>query len=300
MAGLVALFIIGIVIMVSGRPSTPPPTSLPSASPHHSRGPVTWVLAESSLSNLLSADRGIATRIFDHPYVYITAAPGSPDPVPPGWRSVPTVNFKSYAAFSAAVSAGTMPGWAKAVLYDPEAWSQTPFREQANVGYYMRRFCRLAHSHGWQAIMTPGTDLMNIYPRPHGETDAQAFIRYNIAGAAARYADVSEAQSQAIETTPGTYTWFLTRARSQALSANPRVVFLGGLTANVLGTTASAGVMYHAAISVTDVVAGFFLNVSKNAPDPMDAAQFLHQLAGAARVPAGGAIAAGARAATSR
>ena len=299
-AGLVALFIIGIVIIVGGRPATPPPTSLPSASPHHSRGPVTWVLAQSSLSNLLSADRGIATRIFDHPYVYITAAPGSPDPVPPGWRSVPTVNFKSYADFSAAVSAGTMPGWTKAVLYDPEAWSQTPFNEQTNVGHYMQRFCRLAHSHGWQAIMTPGTDLMNIYPKQHGETNAQAFIRHNIAGAAARYADVSEAQSQAIETTPGAYTWFLTAARSQALTANPRVVFLGGLTANILGTTASAYVMYHAAISVTDVVAGFFLNVSKNAPDPVNAAQFLHQLAGAARVPTGAAIGAGAGVVTSR
>jgi hypothetical protein len=172
-----------------------------------------------------------------------------------------------------------MPSWTKAVLYDPEAWSQTPFNEQTNVEYYMRQFCRLAHTHKWQAIMTPGTDLMNIYPKLRGETNAQAFIRHNIAGAAARYADVSEAQSQAIEISPGSYNWFLTKARSQALAANPRVVFLGGLTANLLGTTASAAVMYHAAVSVADVVAGFFLNVSKNAPDPANAAQFLHQLA---------------------
>jgi hypothetical protein len=285
-AGLLALFIIGIVI-VSGRPRTSAPTSLPSASPHHFRRPVTWVLAQSSLSNLLSADPTIATRIFDHPYVYVTATPGSSDPVPPGWRSMPTVNFKSYAAFAAAVSAGTMPSWTKAVLYDPEAWSQTPFIEQTNVGYYMQQFSRLAHSHGWRVIMMPGTDLMNIYHKLPGETNPQAFIRHNIAGAAARYADVSEAQSQTIETNPGAYNWFLTRARSQALAANPHVVFLGGLTANILGTTASADVMYYAALSVTSVVDGFFLNVSKNAPDPVNAAQFLQQLA-AYRQPAGG------------
>ena len=172
-----------------------------------------------------------------------------------------------------------MPGWTKAVLYDPEAWSQTPYNEQTNVGYYMRQFCRLAHRSGWQAIMTPGTDLMNIYPKLPGETNAQAFIRRNIAGAAARYADVSEAQSQSIETSPRSYNWFLTKARSQALAANPRVMFLGGLTANLLGTVAPAGVMYNAAISVASVVAGFFLNVSSNAPDPMNAAHFLHQLA---------------------
>lgn len=289
-AGLLALFIVGIAIIVSARPTTSRPASLPSASPHHFRRPVTWVLAQSSLSNLMSTDSAVAKRVFDHPYVYITARPGASDPVPRSWHSVPTVNFKSYAAFSAAVSSGTMPSWTKAVLYDPEAWSQTPFNEQRNVGYYMQQFCRLAHSHQWQAIVTPGTDLMNIYPKLPGETNPQAFIRHNIAGAAARYADVSEAQSQAIETNPGAYNWFLTRAHAQAMAANPRVVFLGGLTANILGTTASADVMYHAALSVTKVVDGFFLNVSKSAPDPMNAAQFLHEIAPYQQLAGGGSL----------
>jgi hypothetical protein len=136
--------------------------------------------------------------------------------------------------------------------------------------------------------MTPGTDLMNIYPKRPGETNAQAFIRHNIAGGAARYADVSVAQSQSMENSPRTYNWFLTKTRSQALAANPKVVFLGGLTANLLGATASAEVMYRAAISVTDEVAGFSLNTSKNAPDPMNAVQFLHELAGYQQLPSGG------------
>jgi hypothetical protein len=246
--------------------------------PFH-RAPATWVLAQSSLSNILTADPPIATRMFDHRYVYITARLGSGNPVPKGWRSVPTVNFKSYAEFSAAVSGGTMPSWTKAVLYDPEAWPQTPYNEQINVGYYMRQFCHLAHQQGWRAIMTPGTDLMNVYAKLPGETNAQAFIRYNIAGTAARYADVSETQSQSLETSPRNYKWFLTEARSQALAANPHDIFLGGLTANPLGTTASAETIYHAAISVTNVVAGFFLNTSKIAPDPIHAAQFLRKLA---------------------
>jgi hypothetical protein len=257
--------------------------------PHHHIGAaVTWVLAQSSLSNILSADSSIATRVFDHPYVYITAAPGSSNPVPPGWRSVPTVNFKSYAGFSAAVSEGIMPSWTKAVLYDPEAWPKTPYDEQKNVEYYMRHFCRLAHRQGWQAIMMPGTDLMNIYPKRAGETNAQAFVRRDIAGGAARYADVSVVQSQSMETSPAAYNWFLTKTRSQALAANPHDVFLGGLTANLLGTTASSEVMYRAAISATNVVAGFSLNTSKNSPDPTNAAQFLHELAAYQQLGTGG------------
>ncbi len=246
---------------------------------HHSGAAATWVLAQSSLNNILEVDSSIATRMFDHPYVYITAEPGASDPVPPGWRSVPTVNFKSYADFSAAVTGGTMPSWTKAVLYDPEAWSKTPYKEQMNVAYYMQQFCRLAHSQGWLAVMTPGTDLMNVYRKTPGETNAQAFVRHNIAGGAARYADVSVTQSQSMETSPRAYNWFLTMTRSQALAANPKDVFLGGLTANLLGTTASSEVMYHAAVSVTNAVAGFSLNTSKNAPDPMNAARFLHKLA---------------------
>lgn len=265
--GFLAVFTIWVAGMVNGR-------QLPY---HKVRD--TWVLARSSLHNILSADASIASSMFNHPNVYITEVLGSSDPVPPGWRSVPTVNFKSYAKFSAAVFEGAMPGWTEAVLYDPEAWSQTPYNEQVNVGYYVRKFCRLAHQEGWQAIITPGTDLMKVYPRLPGETNAQAFVRHHIAAEAARYADVSETQSQGLETDPRAYNWFLTQTRSQALAANPHDVFLGGLTANLLGTTASAEMMYHAAISVSSVADGFFLNTSRNAPDPINAVQFLHKLA---------------------
>jgi len=273
--GVISLTVIGFLVVCAIWVAT---TVTGNQLPYHKKIPTTWVLARSSLSNILSADSSIVTRMFNHPYVYITEGLGSSDPVPPGWRSVPTVNFKSYAEFSAAVSKGAMPGWTKAVLYDPEAWSQTPHNEQVNVGYYMRQFCHLAHQEGWQAIMTPGTDLMNVYPKLPGETNAQAFVRYHIAGEAARYADVSETQSQALETDPRAYNWFLTQTRPQALAANSHDVFLGGLTANLLGTTASAEMMYHAAISVTSVVDGFFLNTSRNAPDPINAVQFLHRL----------------------
>jgi hypothetical protein len=239
---------------------------------------------------MLGADIAISRAIFDHRYVYITAGPGSGNPVPRTWRSVPTVNFKSYAAFSAAVASGTMPRWTEAVLYDPEAWPQTPRIEQINVKYYMSRFYRLARRQGWQVLVTPGTDLMKVYHRLPGETIAQAFVRYDVAGAAARYANVSETQSQGAEASPETYRWFLASTRAQALAANPHDVFLGGLTADLLGTTESARVIYEAAISATKIVTGFFLNVSRNYPDPVHAARFLRELA-AYHQPSGGALA---------
>jgi hypothetical protein len=228
--------------------------------------------------------------MFDHRYVYITARLGSSDPVPRTWRSVPTVNFKSYGAFSAAVASGKMPRWTDAVLYDPEAWPQTPHIEQINVKYYMAQFCRLAHREGWQVLLTPGTDLMKVYPRLPGETIVQAFVRYNVAGAAARCADVSETQSQSAEASPETYRRFLASTRAQALAANPHDVFLGGLTADLLGRTESARVMYEAAISVTQIVTGFFLNVSRYYPDPAHAIRFLRELA-ASHQPSGGDLA---------
>ena len=56
---------------------------------------------------------------------------------------------------------------------------------------------------------------MNVYPKLPGETNAQAFVRHHIAGEAARYANVSETQSQALETDTRAYNWFLTQTRPQ-------------------------------------------------------------------------------------
>lgn len=239
--------------------------------------PNTWVLANSSMNNIRKSDDAVAAAAFDTSGTYLSAALGANNPVPSGWKSVPTVNFKSYAAFSQAVSSGKMPSWTKAVLYDPEDWSQTPKNEQTNPTSYMEQFGQLGHKHGWIVVITPGTDLMNAVSHP-GETDPQAYIKQDIAGAAAKDADISETQAQSDEFTPSSYAAYLSQAHAQAVAANPKIVFLGGLTADLSGKTASSSVMSMAAKAAKGDVSGFFFNVSGSSPDPSNAAGMLQSL----------------------
>lgn len=243
--------------------------------------PTHLVLAGSTLKNLRLEDPVTTDRALNKPSVFITGRYHE-DPIPPGWTSLPTANFKSYAEFHSVVEADRMHPSIRAVLYDPEAWSLTPPAEQRDVATYMMRFSALARAHGWKVVLTPSNDLMNVQVKRKGETNRQAYVRYRIAESAARHADVLEVQAQALEQTPSAYREYVRQTHAQAVAANPEVVFLSGLTANLQGMPVSGPTMYDAATSVRDVVDGFFLNVPRAAPSPASGVTLLRLLSGTA------------------
>jgi hypothetical protein len=246
--------------------------------------PTHLVLARSTLENLRRADPAGTGRALNRPSVYITGRHDE-NPVPPGWSSVPTANFKSYAEFRSVVEAARMHPSISAVLYDPEGWSLTPLAERRDVVAYMERFSTLARAHGWKVILTPSNDLMNLQDKLKDETNRQAYVRYRIAEAAARHADILEVQAQTLEQTPSAYREYVRQTRTQAVAANPRVVFLSGLTTNLQGTPVSGPTLYDAATSVRELVDGFFLNVPRAAPSPANGVTLLRMLSEAAARP---------------
>ena len=237
----------------------------------------TLVLARSTLENLRRVDSAGTDRTLNKPSVYITGRPDE-DPVPPGWTSVATANFKSYAEFRSVVEAARMHPSIRAVLYDPEGWSLTPPAEQRDVVAYMERFSTLARTHGWKVIMTPSNDLMNLRDKRKDETNRQAYVRYRIAESAAPHADILEVQAQTLEQTPSAYREYVRQTRTQAVTANPQVVFLAGLTTNLQGTPVSGPTLHDAARSVQDLVDGFFLNAPRAAPSPANGVTLLRML----------------------
>jgi hypothetical protein len=239
--------------------------------------PTHLVLARSTLENLRREDPAITEQVLNKPSVFVTGRYHQ-NPNPPGWTSVPTANFKSYAEFSAVVQAGTMHPSIRAVLYDPEGWSLTPRVEQRDVMTYMERASALARAHGWKVILTPSNDLMNLQDKLKGETNRQAYIRYRIAESAARHADILEVQAQTLEQDPSAYREYVRETRDQALAANPQVVFLSGLTTNLQGTPVSGPTLHAAATSVRELVDGFFLNVPRAAPSPANGVTLLRML----------------------
>jgi hypothetical protein len=244
----------------------------------------TLVLARSTLENLRRADPAGTDRALNKPSVFITGRHDE-NPVPPGWAGVPTANFKSYAEFRSVVEAAGMHESIRAVLYDPEGWSLTPPAERRDVTAYMERFSTLARRHGWKVILTPSNDLMNLQDKLKGETNPQAYVRYRIAESAARHADIVEVQAQTLEQNPAAYREYVRRTRAQAVAANPRVVFLSGLTTNLQGTPVSGPTLHDAATSVRGLVDGFFLNVPRAAPSPANGVTLLRMLSETAARP---------------
>ena len=164
------------------------------------------------------------------------------------------------------------------VMYDPEAWSATPIDEQRLPVLYMQRFARLAKRHGWQVLLTPNPDLMTVTGGAcvarTGESMIAAYARCDIAGSAAKAADIVETQAQAFESNPAAYRSFVQSTASQARLANPQVHVIAGLS-----TEQGAAAMYTGWNSVRDVVDGYYLSIGKNPPRVGVALRFLRMVA---------------------
>jgi hypothetical protein len=267
---LVAVLAAGVLVFAglssAGQTATPRGSQL------------SWAMAGSSLEHLIAADPTQARAAFDSPDTMVqNDPPSSRDPSPRGWSTSRTERWASFAAFRAAVEGGAVPAMVQVVHYDNESWSQTPLREQRHPGVFEKRFCDLAHANGWSCYTGPGQDLCGAISHPAGETYAQCYLDENLAGKAARYADVIDIQAQALEPRGArAYGHFVRRAAAQAKAANPDVVVLGNISASPDGATVDAAAMYSCAKAALPYVSGFYTTVS--AADGSITASFLRHL----------------------
>jgi hypothetical protein len=263
---LLAVAALGIGAMASAQPAQP------AATPLH------WAMASSSLQNISSADAGQAARSFNSPSTIVqNVSPLSSSPVPDGWNSTGTALWRSYAQFAADIEAGKVPAYVKVAHYDNEAWAQTPEAEQRRPTFYGRRFCALAHSEGLLCYLGPGKDLCNVLPQPQGDNNAQCYIDLNLAGKAARYADMIDIQAQTLEPSGArAYASFLRRTAVQARAANPDVLVLGNLSPSPGDVQLSARQLYACAHAALHYVSGFYTTV--NAGDGEVMASLLRRL----------------------
>jgi len=192
------------------------------------------------------------------------------DPTPAGWSSTSTEHWTSFHRFALDVAAGDVPSYVNAVHYDNESWSQTPLAEQRHPGAYQRRFCELAHEHGWACITGPGQDLCGVVSHPRGETYAQCYLDLDLAGKAARFADVVDLQAQALEARGArAYSHFVRRAARQARAANPGVVVLGNLSPSPSGGAVTAERLAACAKAALPYVDGFYLTIPAGEAGPV-------------------------------
>ena len=234
----------------------------------------------SWLDVIESHDPAIARAISRPPSVVIGARPGSTS-------EMTSFMWPSYRWFSDMVRlrgpfrhSGSR-GWLRpltSVVYDPENWEATPLRERARPVTYFRRFSVIGHSHGWTVVITPNPNLTVASDAScaerNGEDDDEAFLRCDLIGEAARYADVVEVQAQQIEGNTAAYRSFVEHAAQQARAANPDVQVVAGLTT---GSAFTAAQMFAAWDSVRNLVDGYYLSMPGDERSAT-ALAFLHML----------------------
>jgi len=219
------------------------------------------------MNQIRDDDPALAAYHFDRQRAYAIGNEfGRQNQVPSGYRATPTLKYESYRRFRADVTNGRIARAIKVVIYDPENWSETPYREKRDPRRYLGLFARLARAHGYYAITSPARDLVSVrYALCHkrsGESMGDAFLRCRIPAAAGRHANAYKVQAQVYENDPAAYRRFISRARRQARGANPRVVILSNLATSPADYVATAEMLWSAHEAVDDLVAGHQLNVN--------------------------------------
>jgi hypothetical protein len=233
-----------------------------------------WVMTGWNIHQVNQLDPATAGHFFNTNTSYGTGPNSTGNPISDGFSTNGVLVYTSYAQFASDLQNGAISPNYKWVQYDPEMWAQTPVNEQQNPALYMKLFGQLAHANGYSVIEVPARDLAqvpgNACPQLAGENLDHWFVRCNIAGAAAAYADVFVLQDQVNTTNLTEFDYLYNTTRSQALATNPQVV----VDAEVSTTYGSADQMAAAAQSVN--ADGYYINATT--PTIGQADQFLQEM----------------------
>jgi hypothetical protein len=232
-----------------------------------------WSMTAGNVQSLSQTDAGTASYFFNTPTAYGAGASLVKTPVQARYATTPVLSYTSYAQFKSDINGGNITYPYKWVMYDPEAWAQTPVNEQQDPVKYMTLFGQLAHANGLKVIQAPALDLAwvpgSVLPLHQGESGDQWFVRVNIAGAAAAAGDIFQLQDESNTTAGSQYASMFNTTASQAQAANSNVkVFSEVSTLN--GTAAQ---MATAAQSISPD--GFYVAAAGNIPQTLQFFQLM-------------------------
>jgi hypothetical protein len=223
-----------------------------------------WIMTAGNVQSLSLTDSSTAAYFFNTPTAYGAGASLVKTPVQARYATTPVLSYTSYAQFSSDIQGNRITYPYKWVMYDPEAWAQTPVSEQQDPVRYMTLFGQLAHANGLKVIQAPALDLAwvpgSVLPLRQGESGDQWFVRVNIAGAAAAAGDIFQLQNESNTTSGGQYAYMFNTTQAQAQAANPNAkVFSEVSTVNGTATQ-----MATAAQSISPD--GFYVAAAGNIP----------------------------------
>lgn len=224
-----------------------------------------WIQNAYTESVLDRSDPSTASYFFNRAGSFGTGTSTSGNPIVDKFGTTPVLRFTSYSQFQSDISQGIIPNktWPAGswVEYDNEKWSHTPGDEQRDPELYMEDFGKLAHQHGFKALMTPGRDLGNVDTtcrKQSGWGNDEWYEKCHIAKFAVLDSDAVVVQSQTDTKNLQAFKTLINDAEADAASANP-AAFVDAELSDGFGTPDQA---YAAGSSVK--VSGYFINCSNS------------------------------------
>src|SRR5579859_6104956 len=182
-----------------------------------SAGVHNWVMTGWNIHLTDQMDPATTGHFFNTNTSYGTGPNSTGNPISDGFSASAVLTYNSYAQFAADIQNGAISSSYRWVLYDHEMWSQTPVSEQQNPALYLKLFGQLAHANGYKVAEVPARDLAQVpgsaCPQLPGENLDHWFVRCDIAGTAAAYADVFVLQDQVNTTNLAEFGYLYNTAR---------------------------------------------------------------------------------------
>lgn len=198
-----------------------------SAGPADASSRLSWAMTGGNIAQMNQQDPATTSYFFSTPASYGTGSSLTGSPVQSSYATTRVLGYTSYAQFSSDINSGSITYPYKWVMYDPEAWAQTPVNERQDPVKYMQLFGQLAHANGLKVIQAPARDLAyvsgSVYPRLPRESADQWFVRIDMAGTAAASGDIFDLQDEANTANLSAYDSLFTKTQSQALAANSSI-----------------------------------------------------------------------------
>ncbi|MDA8374416.1 MAG: hypothetical protein M0Z91_09280 [Actinomycetota bacterium] len=220
---------------------------------------VRWMIASGALRLLSASARQVIESNAQNLVIY------QPTQTPAAMAAIPVATFRSFAALSSALAAGTLSPRFKYVLLDLEAWRFTPQNEQADPAHYYVEAARLLRQHGLKLIAAPGTNVYSHSSTLRGR-NYQRMLASGIFDVVAPHAAIFSIQSQSLEFEPSVFASYVSQAASALRSANPAIAVFAGISTNPPAGTATTSQLADVMKSVSSVVKGFWLNVPQPGP----------------------------------
>lgn len=220
--------------------------------------PPSWLLSAPTLAQLQSLDPALVNQVFNTPRTFVLGGSSSTLAGSGLGAATPTEAFTSLSTMSQALATGAVFPGTEAVVLDLGPGS--PVSQQRHALQTFRQAAVTAHHDGYLFIAAPQIGLVRtLEPKAHASWLNFDFIRRDLAGIAARYADAVVLPFGSTQKRTVGYTDLTRAAVMQANQARRGVQIIGGLSVGS-HSTASAASLVAAAQATGGYVTGYSLS----------------------------------------